>query len=402
MAKSNKKVWWKCSLGHSWQATISHRTEGTGCPHCYSENGTSFPEQALRYYLSKITCVENRKKIDNQEIDIYLPNYKIGFEYDGMYYHENTKVKEREKIKNKIIKNNGINLYHIKESYKNEFNKDENIIYCVIDRNYKYIENVLVYIQEILNKKIKNIDIVKDTSNIYSQYVQSVKQNNFTVYHPEVLKDWDYEKNGDLKPENFMIGSNKKVWWKCNKCQSKWQATISHRTSGTGCPYCSGKIVNETNCLKSKFPELAKTLDYEKNNGLKSENIYFRSRKKVWWRCNKCHKSFLAPVCSRVRSKTLSCPECMHKYIGDVNRKISLNKSLSLNDKRPDLVEEWDEEKNKPLTPKDVTCGSGLKVWWKCSKCGNEWQAKIFNRTNGTGCPNCYKIKKRGVIKNEY
>ena len=26
-----------------------------------------------------------------------------------------------------------------------------------------------------------------------------------------------------------------------------------------------------------------------------------------------------------------------------------------------------------------------------CSKCGNEWEAKIFNRSNGTGCPYCYK-----------
>ena len=96
MAKSNKKVWWKCELGHSWQASISHRTAGTGCPHCYSENGTSFPEQAICYYLSTIACVKNREKIDNQEIDIYLPEYKIGFEYDGLYYHENERSKKRE------------------------------------------------------------------------------------------------------------------------------------------------------------------------------------------------------------------------------------------------------------------------------------------------------------------
>lgn len=34
-AKSNRRVWWKCSLGHEWQAIISSRTDaGSGCPYC--------------------------------------------------------------------------------------------------------------------------------------------------------------------------------------------------------------------------------------------------------------------------------------------------------------------------------------------------------------------------------
>ena len=31
---SNKKVWWKCSKGHEWQAIIQGRNKGTGCPYC--------------------------------------------------------------------------------------------------------------------------------------------------------------------------------------------------------------------------------------------------------------------------------------------------------------------------------------------------------------------------------
>ena len=29
------------------------------------------------------------------------------------------------------------------------------------------------------------------------------------------------------------------------------------------------------------------------------------------------------------------------------------------------------------------------KVWWKCSKCGNEWPAKIKKRVAGSGCEKC-------------
>ena len=78
----------------------------------------------------------------------------VGFEYDGSYYHENEKSKIKEQIKDEIIKNNGINLFHIKESDKFFFDKQNKIIFCKIDRDYKYLENVLKSIQEIINKKI--------------------------------------------------------------------------------------------------------------------------------------------------------------------------------------------------------------------------------------------------------
>lgn len=31
---SSKKVWWKCKLGHSWEACIADRAKGSGCPYC--------------------------------------------------------------------------------------------------------------------------------------------------------------------------------------------------------------------------------------------------------------------------------------------------------------------------------------------------------------------------------
>ncbi len=30
----NKKVWWKCKTGHSWQAAPYTRAKGIGCPYC--------------------------------------------------------------------------------------------------------------------------------------------------------------------------------------------------------------------------------------------------------------------------------------------------------------------------------------------------------------------------------
>jgi len=35
---SSKKVWWKCSKGHEWQAQVCNRNKGTKCPYCYEES----------------------------------------------------------------------------------------------------------------------------------------------------------------------------------------------------------------------------------------------------------------------------------------------------------------------------------------------------------------------------
>ena len=58
--------------------------------------------------------------------------------------------------------------------------------------------------------------------------------------YPEIAKQWDYEKNYPKKPNEFLPGSGKKVWWKCNQGH-EWCTTIHSRNRGSGCPYCSGR-----------------------------------------------------------------------------------------------------------------------------------------------------------------
>jgi hypothetical protein len=60
----------------------------------------------------------------------------------------------------------------------------------------------------------------------------------------------------------------------------------------------------------------------------------------------------------------------------------------SLFSRKPSLVKEWHPTKNGSLTPKDVSYGSGEKVWWICGK-GHEWEARVLSRSHGTGCPYC-------------
>ena len=56
---------------------------------------------------------------------------------------------------------------------------------------------------------------------------------------PKVAKEWHPTKNGNLKPIDVSIFSNKKVCWTCLNGH-EYEANISNRTkikSPTGCPY---------------------------------------------------------------------------------------------------------------------------------------------------------------------
>jgi DNA-directed RNA polymerase subunit RPC12/RpoP len=107
MPNSGIKVWWKCSKGHEWNATINHRNQGHGCPYCAGQ---------------------------------------------------------------KVLKG----------------------------------------------------------------------YNDLQTANPDLAKEWNYEKNGNLTPEIFTANSGIKVWWRCAK-NHEWQAIIANRNRGRGCPYCSGR-----------------------------------------------------------------------------------------------------------------------------------------------------------------
>ena len=200
--------------------------------------------------------------------------------------------------------------------------------------------------------------------------------------NPKLASEWNYEKNGSLKPCDVFSQSNRKVWWKCCKGHD-YQATVNNRAHGKGCPYCSGqKVLQGYNDLATLNPKLASEWNYEKNGSLKPEDFTAGSNKKVWWKCNKGHE-WQATIASR--NSGCGCPYCYGRY--------AVKGETDLATVNPKLASEWNYEKNGDLKPENFTASSGQKVWWKCEK-GHEWLARIDHRFNGVGCPYCSGRKK--------
>lgn len=260
---TNKKIWWKCSKGddHVWQATGNHRMYGTGCPKCnpvwsmpelriYSELKTIFPE------------TQHRVKLSGNEVDIYIPELKIGIEYDGVYWHQDKH--EKDQAKNTGLASSVL-LIRVRE-------KDLPML-SPIDVSIEKRSISVLTIKSILNIILNNRNIssteiiskirkyleVKDWvaskhfNKLYTERNQVKLEKSLSHLFPDIAKEWHPAKNDLLKPDCFTPGSGRKIWW-LGKCGHEWQDSINHRTSGRDCPLCRYEKAKKTRLRKKKSP----------------------------------------------------------------------------------------------------------------------------------------------------
>ena len=247
-SKSDKKVWWLCSKGHSYQSIIKNRTLNNSlCPQC--SNQSSEPEIRI---LSEMKLffdeVFSRYKVDGVEIDIYIPKFNLGIEYDGKYWH-----KENEELdlkKNKFLLSHDINLIRVREHPLKSLSSKDIVLHFNRSLEKKHIDEILKIIYSFVDNDtkekinayyLKSSFVNDELFKTYRSYFPSpFPEKSLLSTHPLIAKQWDYDKNYPLKPENFSFGSGKKMWWICPNRHS-YEATLNHRTSNNGCPYCSGR-----------------------------------------------------------------------------------------------------------------------------------------------------------------
>ena len=202
-------------------------------------------------------------------------------------------------------------------------------------------------------------------------------ENDIVSVAPHMEKLWHPTRNGDLLPTMVMPGSNKKLWWQCEKGH-EWQARAYTVKEGCACPYCAGKrpIVGKTD-LATTHPHISDM--WSSKNKLKPTEVTAGSHKKVWLICEKGHE-WEVQVDS-VALMGCGCPYCAGKR--------AIPGETDLATVRPDILMEWDYGKNK-ISPAELMPSSHDKVWWKCER-GHSWQSMVFSRTRdqSAGCPYC-------------
>ena len=210
---SSKKVWWKCKKGHEWSATVANRAfNGSGCPYCSATN--------------KRVCLDTCLANINPELSKEWHPTKNGklTPYD-------------------VTGRNGKKVW-----WK-----------CKKGHEWKGI----ISDRATVNRKSRCCP--------YCCGQKPSIDNCFGTINPELSKEWHPTKNGKLTPYDVTPLSNKKAWWKCKKGH-EWNTSVSHRTGGSGCPYCNG-VVLRGGVLCASIPEAYMYLKY------KHEKIKFKYNK---------------------------------------------------------------------------------------------------------------------------
>lgn len=135
-------------------------------------------------------------------------------------------------------------------------------------------------------------------------------------------------------------------------------------------------MINKTSYL---YPLIAAEWDHERNGGKEPDDFLPQSNYYAHWVCERGHR-WQARINNRT-NKQSQCPYCAG--IRPISGETDLASLYPL------VAVEWHPDKNGDLKPSDVTAKSNQKVWWLCSNCGYEWQAKVYHRTDGRSCPVC-------------
>lgn len=362
-AGSGKKLSWICSQSHTWEALVTNRAgKGYGCPFCsnkrvlpgFNDLKAMFPEIALEangWDPSQVAPMSNKKM---------SWKCKFGHVWDAVIGNRTFKGYGCPICSNQKLLS-GFNDLQTKypDIAAQAFDWDPSQVapFSSDSKQWKCNQG------HIWSSTVSNRTIRGDGCAVCSSHKTLSGFNDLATTNPELAKEafgWD--------TKELTKSSNKKREWKCINGHI-WSAPISHRSSGSGCPTCSGKSVEQGfNDLASINLELA-----NEAHEWDPTKVTRASNKNVMWQCKLGH-TWKATIANR--SKGSGCPICGgQKALAGFN---------DLATKHPGIAREafgWD--------PTTLTEGStARKQEWKCHK-GHVYKSTVANRTRGHGCPYC-------------
>lgn len=241
--RSSKKVWWICEKGHEWQSIPSNRINGNGCPYCsgrYAIKGkndllTMNPEIASEWNYEK-----NKSKPED-----FSPHSA-----EKVYWKCNKGHEWQAKISNRVL---GNNCPYCSGRYAIKGETDLLTLNPRLCEEWNYGKNEISP-EEVTPSSEKKVwwkcnkghewqasicNRNKGRGCPYCAGKRLIKNvNDLATIYPELAKEWNYEKNKPLTPQDIMSRVSKKVWWLCSKCNHEWISAVNNRVAGNGCPKC--------------------------------------------------------------------------------------------------------------------------------------------------------------------
>jgi hypothetical protein len=248
-------AWWQCPRrpDHKWRTSIANRCKsgGTKCPKCAWPQ-TSRPELRVRAELEYIfpDAIGRHRplKDSRKEVDVYLPSYRAGIEYDGARYHQSPQYDE---AKRREIEEGGTLLFRVREqplSLSGE--RDIRLVGKFQFRTMvDLLSQIATHLPLISADRRRVEEYIRDGAfqavDRYSDFVNQLPgpnlENSLAEKFPEIAAELHPTLNHGLAARDVTFGSNEHVWWQCSmNIDHVWKAPPSRRTGldRRGCPHC--------------------------------------------------------------------------------------------------------------------------------------------------------------------
>lgn len=234
----------------------------------------------------------------------------------------------------------------------------------------------------------------------------AAEDNNIAFNHPELLEEWDYEKNNalGLDPNKLLESSNGLPYWKCKRCGRSYQQRINRKILADAegkisCPYCDNRKASEDNNLAITNPEVLCEWDYEANKaeGIDPHKVLAHNGIMAHWICSNCSSHYDMTISERVQREEddqISCPYCRGWLVNETN---------CLKTIHPDLMKEWAPWENALIEVEadKITENYNGKAWWICPICNYKYSMSVKIRClkekrHQNACPRCNgRLQKR-------
>lgn len=178
----------KCGVCNKEFEGMHSRYTNDAIKSCGCSSGTSFLEREVVSFIESLGVdfeTGNRKLISPKEVDIYIPEFKLAIEFNGLHWHSDL-VKQDKNYhynKHKALKEQGIELIHI---FEHQWVLNRVIIEDIIKKRLHIIGHK-IYARECIVKKVSNEDSKIFLNNNHLQGSINSKVNLGLYYKEELI-----------------------------------------------------------------------------------------------------------------------------------------------------------------------------------------------------------------------
>lgn len=331
MSSSKKKIWWICSKGHEWKATLDSRSKGHGCPYCsgrYAETGVN-DLQTQRPDIAKYWHPTKNKTTTPDKVTVASG---VKYWWLGECGHEwQTRVAY-------MCKKKGLLGCPV----------------CVSQSRTSFPEQAVFYYAKLLfEDSISRYVIHKKEIDVYIPSLRIGIEYDGLLYHTEETIQKEKDKDDYFKKLGIQVFHLKErecvdtvleefsVWYRPWDNYKRLNQAIE-MLFGAIAEFCNldlpmldvnierdnTKILSfflkkrRNDGFAAKHPALLKEWHPTKNGDLDPWMIAEKSNQRFWWKCT-CGHEWRVSVNSRVTKKT-GCPMC-----GREKQRISYHKNIS-------------------------------------------------------------------------